>query len=754
MVYKDIPLVPLREIVLFPDVITSFFIGRERSIFAIDRAMLNDKLIAFVAQKKEDIDEPSLDDLYLVGVLSEILQVLKLPDGRVKILVEGISRFKIKAIKEENCFLADGEELRESYKKNEKIEALSRYILDNLKKYINLREGQEDIFSSLLKLDSPIKLGNMATYNLSINLREKQRILEITSLEERLKEIGNLILKEVEIQTIERELEDKIKQEMEKKEKEYYLSEKIRVLQNELYSKKGKDVEQFFSSIKKLPEDVKERVYYEYERFRNMPSYMAEREVLRNWLDWVVSLPWNEKTEEKQDIKSAKALLDNGHFGLSSVKQRVLEFLAIRKMTNRTSGSILCFIGPTGVGKTSIANSIADVLNRKFAQMSLSGLRDEAEIKGHRMTYVAAMPGKIIQLIRRTKSKNPVFLLDEIDKVDFRTNYGTSLLDVLSGENKNFLDYYIDIPFDLSEVIFITTGNTIENIPSFLLDRMEVIEFPSYTLDEKFHIAKRYLIPREIEAHGLSSFLSFSDRSIKTMTTSYTREGGVRNLKKCIEMVCRKSAFDVVCKNRKIKISSSNLRRFIGKPIHRETMISSNGIGCTYSLAWTEQGGEILTTEALCIPGEGRLFFTGKLGMVMKEQGEAVLSYIRSRTKEFDLSPSFYKDYDIHIHLPWGAIEKDGPSAGVAIGCSVISSLTNKPLKGIFAMTGEVTLSGKILPVFGIREKLLAALRVGIKKVFIPKENYIDLDELPKRIKKELEIILVEDMDEVLSYVF
>ncbi|MEW6680602.1 MAG: endopeptidase La, partial [bacterium] len=606
-----------------------------------------------------------------------------------------------------------------------------------------------------LKIDDPVRFSDLVAYHLSIPLEKKQGLLEIDSVQ-RLSVIGKIIKEENQIAKIEKEFDSKIKEEIEKKQKEYYLSERMRLIQNELKEKGHNEEDKLYHRIEQasLPKEVLKRAKAEFNRFKYMSQGMAEREVLRNYLNWIICLPWNKKDEERINLKEAKEILNNSHWGLLEVKERVLEFLAVRKLRGKTSGSSLCFTGPPGTGKTSAAHSIAKALNRKFVRASLGGLRDEAEIKGHRYTYVAAMPGIIIQLIRKAGTRNPVLLLDEIDKSSF--NITGCLLDLLDVNcNKAFFDNYIDLPFDLSEVIFITTANSDAGIPNPLLDRMEVIEFPSYTIEEKFHIAKNFLIPSGIREQGLNGNLSFSNNAIKEIISSYTREAGVRGLARCLAKVLRKGAKEIVFKNKKTRIQASNLKKYLGYPLYKKMIAPANDdIGASYSLAWTENGGEILTTEALCIPGSGNLYLTGRLGKIIKEQAYAGLSYIRKKAKDLSLSEDFYKNTDIHIHLPWGAVEKDGPSAGVSIVLSMISSLLKKPFNKTFAVTGEITLSGKILPVFGCYEKVLAAHRAGISKVLLPKENKVDILSLPLEVKKETEIVLVSNIDEVISYVF
>lgn len=754
---KSFPFLPLREMVFFPNVIASIFVGRDKSILGIDNAVKNDKMLILTSQKEKDIDQPTMDDIYSLGVLSEILQILKLPDGRTKILVEGITRVKIHSLKEKRGYiLADSEEIPVKSTNTAKTPALVHYISNNLKEYIQQKEDLSAVFSPILKIDDPARFSDLLAYHLDIDIPQKQELLEIVNIEECLEKIGKIIKESLEIAKIEKEIDEKITEDIEKRGKEYYLSERMRIIQNELKEKgvgeEGELLEKIESA--RLPDEVLKRAKRELERLKNMPERMAEREVLRNYLNWIVALPWNKKQEERLELKEAQRILDNSHWGLLDVKERVLEFLATRKITGTSSGSCFCFIGPPGVGKTSVAYSIARALNRRFIRASLGGVKDEAEIKGHRYTYVAAMPGIIISLMRKAGVRNPVFLLDEIDKAS--PNVIPSLLDILSiEENKNFFDSYIDLPFDLSDVIFITTANSTDSIPASLLDRMEIIEFCSYTIEEKFHIAKNFLIPKETKNYGLNGNLQFQDKAIREIISSYTREPGVRGLSKCVTKLCRKATKEIVFKKKRIRVCQGNLERYLGSCAYKKMFISScDTIGTSYSLAWTENGGEVLTTEAISISGCGNLYLTGRLGEIIKEQAQAALSYIRKRTSELSLPEDFYKKLDIHIHLPWGAIEKDGPSAGLAIVLSMISSLTKKPFKELWATTGEITLSGKILPVFGCYEKVLAAHRVGISKILIPKENENELSSLPCDVKKETEIILVKSIDEAISYVF
>lgn len=766
---KDtIPLLPLRDIVVFPNMVIPLFVGRDKSIKAIETALLNDRLILLCGQKKPNISDPDENDIYPYGTIAEILQLLKLPDGTVKVLVEGLARGRIKTYLSNRDYLqVKIEETEEEFHYTIELEALIRNIISQFKEYVHLAGNlPQETIASILSIDDPGRLADIITAHLPLKMVSKEEILESSNLKQRLEKLALFLNYELEILGVEKKIHSQVRKQMEKSQKEHYLSERLRAIQKEL----GKE-EDFWGETGELKKQIKkanmtkeaeEKALKELNRLKKMPPMMAESVVIRNYIDWLIALPWNYQTKDKLDIKEAKEILENDHYGLNKIKERILEYLAVRSLKSSLKGPILCFVGPPGTGKTSVAKSIAKALGRKFIRVSLGGVRDEAEIRGHRMTYVASLPGRIIQSMKKVKTKNPVFLLDEIDKmsVDFRGDPSSALLEVLDPEqNYAFSDHYLEVPFDLSAVMFITTANTLHPIPPALKDRMEILEFPSYTEEEKLKIAQLFLVPKQLEEHGLKSqILSFAPQSLLTIIRRYTREAGVRNLEREIATICRKVAKEIVEKNNKklkIKITHLNLHHYLGPPKFRLSEAEKKDrIGTVTGLAWTETGGEVLTTEVVIMPGKGELLLTGKLGEVMQESGRAALSYIRSKAGDFGIEPNFYKKFDIHIHVPEGAIAKDGPSAGVTMATALISALTNKSVKTNLAMTGEITLRGRILPVGGIKEKVLAAHRAGIKTVILPQENEKDLIDIPQNVKKKLKLILVNNMDELLNWSF
>ncbi|MEW6094903.1 MAG: endopeptidase La [bacterium] len=763
---KDtIPLLPLRDIIVFPHMVVPLFVGRDKSIKALEKAMLNDRLILLCGQKKSNISDPTKDDLYSFGTVAEILQLLKLPDGTVKVLVEGLARVKIKTYLFNKEYLqVKIEELEEKFHNTIELEALIRSVISQFEEYINISGSlPQEVIATILTIQDPGYLADIITAHLPLKMINKEEILEITDPQQRLKRLAIILNSELEILGMERKIQGQIRKQMEKSQKEYYLTERLRAIQKELGKEEeiSDEISELKKQIKKakMTQEAQEKALKELDRLKKMHPMMAETAVIRNYIDWLIALPWDKQTEDKLDIKNAHEILEHDHYGLSKVKERIIEYLAVRKLKSSLKGPILCFVGPPGTGKTSVAKSIARALGRKFIRVSLGGVRDEAEIRGHRMTYVAALPGRIIQSMKKVNSKNPVFLLDEIDKmsVDFRGDPSSALLEVLDPEqNFAFSDHYLEVPFDLSSVMFITTANTLYPIPPALKDRMEVLEFPSYTEDEKLKIAQFFLVPKQLEEHGLTSqILTFSPYGLLTIIRRYTREAGVRNLEREIATICRKVAKEVVENNSKklnIKISQANLHHYLGSPRFRTSESEKEDeIGIATGLAWTEVGGDVLTTEVVIIPGKGELILTGKLGEVMKESGKAALSYIRSKAKDFEIEPNFHKKFDIHIHIPEGAIPKDGPSAGITMATALISALTNKPVKSDIAMTGEITLRGRVLPVGGVKEKVLAAHRAGIKMVILPQENEKDLIDIPQKVRKKLKLTLVNNMDEVLK---
>jgi len=763
---KDtIPLLPLRDIIVFPHMVVPLFVGREKSIKALEKAMLNDRLILLCGQKKPNISDPQEYDIYSFGTVAEILQLLKLPDGTVKILVEGLARVKIKTyIFNEDYLQVKVEEVEEKFHPTIELEALMRSVLSQFEEYVQLSGNlPQEAVATILSIEDPGRLADIITAHLPLKMINKEEILEIIDPEQRLKKLATILNSELGILNVEKEIQGQIRKQIEKSEKEHYLTEKLRAIQKELGKEEDTtgEISELKKQIKKakMTKEAEQKALKELERLKKMHPMTAEAAVVRNYIDWLIALPWNKQTKDRLDLKNAHEILENDHYGLSKVKERIIEYLAVRKLNSNLKGPILCFVGPPGTGKTSVAKSIAKALGRKFIRVSLGGVRDEAEIRGHRMTYVAALPGRIIQSMKKVKSKNPVFLLDEIDKmsVDFRGDPSSALLEVLDPEqNFAFSDHYLEVPFDLSSVMFITTANTLFPIPPALKDRMEILEFPSYTEDEKLKIAQLFLVSKQLEAHGLNSqILSFSPQGLLAIIRRYTCEAGVRNLEREIATICRKVAKKVVENDGKklnVKISQANLHYYLGPPKFRTSEVEKKDeIGIATGLAWTEVGGDVLTTEVLIMPGKGELILTGKLGDVMKESAKAAFSYIRSKAKEFAIEPNFHKKFDIHIHIPEGAIPKDGPSAGITMATALISALTNKSVKSNIAMTGEITLRGRVLPVGGIKEKILAAHRAGIKMVILPKENEKDLIDIPQKVKKKVKLILVNNMDEVLK---
>ena len=763
-----VPLLPLRDVVVFPYMIVPLFVGREKSINALESAMKQDNEIFLVAQKSAQKDEPSEEDIYTVGTLGVIIQLLRLPDGTVKALVEGKKRATVRDyIPNPDHFVVEIEEVPETAAENVgSVQAIARVLVEAFRNYAKLsRKIQPELVDTIAAIDSPAKLSDVIASHLGVKLEKKQALLEITDAGERLEKLYSLIVGEIEILELEEKIKRRVKKQMEKTQKDYYLNEQMRAIQKEMGEKDdfSSEIEELEKRMKgkKLSEEAQKKVKHEIKKLKMMSPMSAEATVVRNYIDWLLDMPWQEKTENKHTLKESEAILEEDHYGLKKVKERILEYLAVQSLVKKNKGSILCLVGPPGVGKTSIAKSIARATNRKFVRLSLGGLRDEAEIRGHRRTYIGALPGKIIQLIKKAGSNNPVLCLDEIDKLssDFRGDPSSALLEVLDPEqNSAFNDNYLEVDYDLSDVMFITTANVLQTIPAPLQDRMEVIRIAGYTEPEKLNIAKRFLVKKEIEANGLTDQdILFTDGAILEIIRRYTREAGVRNLEREIASICRKVAREIVTNGHKkqIRINAKSIEKYLGIPKYRfGASEGKEAVGLTQGLAWTEVGGELLTIEATILPGTGKTILTGKLGDVMQESAQAALTIVRSKAEVLNLDKNFYKDTDIHIHVPEGAIPKDGPSAGIAMVTSIASAFTKRPVRGDLAMTGEITLRGRVLPIGGLKEKLLAAHRGGIKTVIIPRENEKDLVDIPGNVLKDLELKLVERIDEVLETAF
>ncbi|KGG80209.1 peptidase [Caloranaerobacter azorensis H53214] len=762
---RVIPLIPLRGLSVFPYMVMHFDVGRDKSINALEQAMVNNSLIFLTSQKEAKVDMPSSEDFYHVGTVCKIKQMLKLPGDAIRVLVEGINRGKITEIlKEEPYFEVEIEEFIYDTEKEKdiEIEAMMRLVLEVFEEYVKVgNKVSPDVVITVSEINEPGRLADVIASYIQLKPEDKQKILEAFNPYERLETLYIILKEEIEVLEIEEKIYQRVRKQINKLQKEYYLKEQLKAIQRELGEDDGieSEVEEYKKKINKIkmPKEVKEKALKEVDRLLKLSPASAETGVIRNYLEWIIELPWDKKTKDRIDIKKSREILDEDHYGLKDVKERILEYLAIRQLAKNMKGPILCLVGPPGVGKTSIAKSIARSLNRKFVRMSLGGVRDEAEIRGHRRTYVGAIPGRIISSMRKVGSKNPVFLFDEIDKLssDFRGDPASALLEVLDPEQNNtFTDHYLEVPFDLSKVMFITTANTTSTIPRPLLDRMEVIRISGYTEEEKVQIAMRYLLPKQMKEHGLKKEnLVISENTIRDIINKYTREAGVRNLERNIANICRKVAKKIVEDNVKtVRVNSSNLHKYLGIPKFRyEKAADEHQVGIATGLAWTAFGGETLSIEVNCMNGTGKLQLTGQLGDVMKESAMAGISYIRSKVSELGIEDDFYKEKDIHIHVPEGAIPKDGPSAGITMATAVISALSNIPVRSDVAMTGEITLRGRVLPVGGIKEKVLAAHRAGIKKVILPFDNKKDMEEIPDKVRRKLKFVLVKNMDEVLE---
>ncbi|MZP28227.1 endopeptidase La [Heliobacterium undosum] len=760
---QELPLLPLRGIIVFPYMVVHLDVGRERSVNSIEEAMAQDRIIFLATQKEAQTDQPSAEDIYQIGAIAEIKQLLKLPGGTIRVLVEGLARGEIlEYIDMEPLIRVRVREHIEPDVKSNAVEALMRSLVNQFEQYVKIsKKIPPETFVSVVAVEDPGRLTDIISSHLTLKTQDKQRILEALDVAERLEILTEILAKEMEILELERKINVRVRKQMEKTQKEYYLREQIKAIQKELGEKEDRQAEgeELRDKITKakLPKEVEEKALREVERLEKMPPMVAEATVVRNYLEWLLALPWAKQTKDRLDIDKAEVILNEDHFGLDKVKERIVEYLAIRKLAQKMKGPIICFVGPPGVGKTSLARSIARALERKFVRLSLGGVRDEAEIRGHRRTYVGAMPGRLIQGLRTAGSKNPVFLLDEIDKMsmDFRGDPASALLEVLDPEqNSTFSDHFIEVPFDLSKVLFITTANGMHNIPRPLLDRMEVIYIPGYTEEEKTRIALDHLIPKQLKEHGLKKEqVQISENTVRRLIREYTREAGVRNLEREIGGLCRKSARAIVKDpERRVSISASNLPTYLGIPRYRYGLAETESqVGVATGLAWTETGGDTLAIEVALMPGKGSLALTGKLGDVMKESAHAGMTYVRSRASELGIVDNFHQNTDIHIHVPEGAIPKDGPSAGITIATALTSALSRRPVRREVAMTGEITLRGRVLPVGGIKEKMLAANRAGCTTVILPAENKKDLEEVPANVKKKLRFILVEHMDQVIQ---
>ena len=760
---KRLPILPLRDVVVYPHMVIPLFVGREKSVVALDQAMAAGKEILLVAQTRADVDDPGQDDVYEIGTVATILQLLKLPDGTVKVLVEGSQRARLVNMKIDDCFSAEAEELPEddSYDERE-MDVLSRSVVSRFEQYVKLNKKiPPEILTSLSGIDQPGRLADTVAAHMALKLSDKQKVLEIHDVRARLEHVLGLVDGEIDVLRIEKRIRGRVKQQMEKSQREYYLNEQMKAIQKELGEMEDApnelaDLEQKIKTVG-MTKEAKEKASSEFNKLKLMSPMSAEATVVRNYIDWLVKVPWKKRTKVLQNLEEAEQILEEDHYGLEKVKERILEYLAVQQRVKELKGPILCLVGPPGVGKTSLGQSIARATNRKFVRMSLGGVRDEAEIRGHRRTYIGSMPGKIVQNMGKVKVRNPLFLLDEVDKMsmDFRGDPSSALLEVLDPEqNSTFNDHYLEVDFDLSEVMFVCTANSL-NIPAPLLDRMEVIRLPGYTEDEKLNIARRYLIPKQMKQNGIEeNELKISDSAILDIIRYYTREAGVRNLERELANVCRKVVKQLLLRPRKstVRVNHRNLGKYLGVQRFRYGRAEDrNQIGQVTGLAWTEVGGELLTIEAAIVPGKGKLIHTGQLGDVMQESIQAAMTVVRSRAAVLGIDEEFHQKSDVHIHVPEGATPKDGPSAGIGMCASLVSALTKIPVRSNVAMTGEITLRGEVLPIGGLKEKLLAAHRGGIDTVLIPADNEKDLVEIPKNIKDKLQILPVKWIDEVIE---
>ena len=763
----ELPMIPLRGLSVFPNMVLHFDIGREKSINALEKAMIMNHNIFLASQKDDSTDLPTPDDFYHVGTVGKIKQMLKLPGDSIRVLVEGVCRGVIEEVLFEvpyfKCRVRKVDEVQYPADDAE-AEALMRTVLSSFDEYININQNlTPEIFATVVTIEDPGRMADMIASHLEIKLEDKQMLLEILDPKERLEALNSILTKEIEILNIEQDISSKVKSQINKNQREYYLREQMRAIQEELGVSEDleDEVAGFLEQLEALNLEEKTSVKIEKEirRFSKMQPSSAEATVSRNYIETILSLPWNNESEDNIDLNKAEEILNEDHYGLDKVKERVLEYLAVMQLSEGLKGPILCLVGPPGVGKTSIAKSIARSIGREFVRMSLGGVRDEAEIRGHRRTYIGAIPGRIITSIKDSGTRNPVFLFDEVDKIgaDYKGDPASALLEVLDPEqNKDFNDHYLEVPFDLSKVMFITTANTTSTIPGPLLDRMEVIEVSGYTEEDKLNIARKYLVPKQIKENGLTkSNISFTEQGLRTLINYYTRESGVRNLEREIGNICRKTAKNVVCGNtKKASITGKKVQELLGKKKFRFDIIKGETeVGVTTGLAWTVVGGDTLFIETTAVPGSGKLVLTGQMGDVMQESAKAGISYIRSVAGKFNIDEEFYKNCDLHIHIPEGAIPKDGPSAGVTMCSAIISTLTGIPVRKDVAMTGEITLRGKVLPVGGIREKVMAAHRAGIRKVLLPKDNEVDIQDIPEVVRNDMEFVLLSSVEDALKHI-
>ena len=763
-VYETLPIVPLRDVVVFPHMMMPFVIGRPSSTRALDHALTMDKRIFLAAQHDAAVDDPQPADIFTMGCVANVVQSLKLPDGNIKVLVEGVERARAVEWKEDKGFYRVVVKVLPRQKEQTgDVEGTMSRVVALFEQYVKLSNNLNyDAMVAAVRVDDPGKLGDTIAAHLLVGVEQKQQLLEIVSPLERLTRIAGLLEVEVDKLQVDRRIQSRVKKQMEKAQKEYYLNEKMKAIQKELGRKddKGNETDDLKKKIDdaRMPKSVEEKALQELKRLEAMPPMSAEATVSRNYLDWLVAVPWHKKTRESRDLVRAEEILNEDHYGLDKIKERILEFLAVRALVKKPKATILTLAGPPGVGKTSLARSIARAMNRKFVRLSLGGVRDEAEIRGHRRTYIGAFPGQIIQMMKKAGTMNPIFLLDEVDKMsmDFRGDPSAALLEVLDPEqNETFVDHYLDVEYDLSHVMFICTANVLHTIPQALRDRMEVLQLAGYTEIEKVEIARRFLAPKAVEGAGLTTDnLTFTDEALQAVINRYTREAGVRSLEREISAICRKVARKVVTDGPSFSeaVTADKVTQYLGVPRYRNTMAEEqNEIGIATGLAWTEVGGEILVTEATLMPGRGKLTLTGKLGDVMQESAQAAMSYVRTKADEFGIDKDFTRKTDMHVHLPEGAIPKDGPSAGITLATALVSALSRIPIRRDVAMTGEITLRGKVLPIGGVKEKLLAAHRAGITSIILPKDNEKDLADIPKNVLDTLKVYLVQTMDEVLK---